>query len=128
MDESWIVRVLREPITLGYAAFLFLIGAIVRAWPHVMGKLNEGRRDRANGNLSTVQMLIEENERLSTRVRERENEVEQWRVRCLEAEASAMKKQAIIDAKGEINQAAAVASAEARQDALDRVRKEKRGG
>lgn len=93
-----------------------LIVTVVRAWPAIMAKVNEARRDRANIRTSELERMDARMQRLEDRcealeaaVRECEKREAEWRRRAVTAEAA-------LQGQGEVRQAGAVAAAEARID------------
>lgn len=110
-----------------------VVVTLVRAWPLIMERVNEARRDRATIRTGEMERMDARIRRLEDRCTELEDEKDECRRQLegvrdeLAAERAArMKLQAIIDGRGEVNQAAAVAAAEVRLDAEAKAKGRKR--
>ena len=94
-----------------WALVVMNAAALFRAWPSIMERINERRRDAASERAGDWSRLRDEVERLAHRVEALENKVEEcererdeWRVRAVTAEA-------ILQGYGEARQIEAVEAA-----------------
>lgn len=102
--------------------------ALFRAWPSIMERINERRRDNAVEKAGDWSRLRDEVERLSLRIvalekkiREYESDIERWRVRALYAEAEVIRYEAYHQGEGDAKQAAQnILSAERTKDKKDK--------
>lgn len=109
--------------TAAWGALLLNAVALFRAWPAIMGRRNEARRDAAAEKASDWERLRSEVNRLSERVEALETKVEEcerredaWRERAVTAESELVKLQAYELGRGVARQEAQkIVSAEREQ-------------
>lgn len=112
MDESLFDKIFS--VASGVWAFVVMAAvALFRAWPNIMERINERRRDAVAEKAGDWARLRDEVGRLSDRiraleakVRECEADIERWRVRALYAEAEVIRYEAYHQGEGEAKQAA----------------------
>lgn len=123
-DVSFLSQV--TPTTYSVLALLAVVlVAVVRAWPAIMAKVNEAKRDTAAEKAGDWTRLREEIVRLDERLDKLQIEVDACHDEKGEWMARAIKAEALVQAKGEIRQRAAAVVA---SDRLARKAEEGGGG
>lgn len=92
-----------------WALVCLAVGALFKAWPHIMGRANERHRDIADQRAADWERVRAERDRLRLLLVECEKERVEWMGRAIRAEAT-------LQGYGELRQIRAISEASKRVD------------